>query len=58
MPKFTRQHYIEIGKTIKKLAKKKRVSEYRKWNRIFEKDNPLYDSCKFKAFVGLGKCKR
>ena len=58
MVKFTRQHYIEIGNLIKKLPKSKRVTEYNKWNKVFKRDNPRYDSCKFKAFVGLGKCKK
>jgi len=58
MPKFTKRHYIEIGKTIKKLPKRKRAAEYRKWDGIFKRDNPRYDGCKFKEFVGLGKCKR
>jgi hypothetical protein len=53
MVKFTRQHYITIGNTIKKLPKKKRETEYRKWNKIFKKDNPKYDSAKFKKYIGL-----
>ena len=50
---YTRRHYIAIGKTIKKLPKKKRQTEYRSWNKTFKKDNPRYDSNRFKKFVGL-----
>jgi hypothetical protein len=53
MPKYTRQHYIAISNTIKKLPRKEREREYRKWNRIFKADNPRYNSKMFKEFVGL-----
>ena len=53
MPKFTRRHYLQIGKTLKKLPKKKRLTEFYKWSKIFKKDNRLYDSKKFKKYIGL-----
>ena len=53
MVMYTRRHYIQIGNTIKKLPRTKRVVEYRKWSGIFKKDNPRYDSARFKAHIGL-----
>lgn len=50
---YSRRHYVQIGNTLKKLPKKKRMSEYRKWNAIFKKDNPRYDSRRFKSYIGL-----
>lgn len=51
--KFTRQNYIEIGNTLKKLPEKKRITEYIKYNKIFKADNPLYDSKRFKKYIKL-----
>tara|TARA_Y100000310_G_scaffold324852_1_gene387275 strand:+ start:3491 stop:3652 length:162 start_codon:yes stop_codon:yes gene_type:complete len=53
MPTYTRKHYVDIGNTIKKLPKKARTAEYNKWNRKFKKDNPRYDSKRFKKHVGV-----
>lgn len=52
-PKFSRKTYIEIGNVIKELSKKKRMIEYRKWDKIFKADNPRYDSKRFKEHIGL-----
>jgi len=53
MVKYTRRHYLDIGNTIKSIPKTKRKTEFVKWNKIFKADNPLYDSKKFKKFIGL-----
>lgn len=53
MVRYTKRHYIDIGNTIKNIPKVKRKSEFTKWNKIFKKDNPLYDSKKFKKYIGL-----
>lgn len=53
MGKYTRRHYIDIGNTLKKLPKKKRLTEYYKWNKIFKADNSRYDSKRFKEYIGL-----
>jgi hypothetical protein len=53
MPRYTKKHYVQIGNTLRKLPKKVREVEYRKWNRIFKADNPKYDSKKFKKYVYL-----
>ena len=53
MTKYTRRHYVDIGNLIKKVPKSKRKTEFTKWNKVFKKDNPRYDSKKFKKFVGL-----
>jgi len=53
MAKYTKKYYVLIGNTIKKLPKKERMKEYRKWNAIFKADNPLYDSKRFKKHIGL-----
>lgn len=46
MSTYSRRHYVDIGNTLKKLPKKKRQSEYKK-------DNPRYDSKRFKKHIGL-----
>ena len=53
MPKFTRQHYIAIGDTLKKIPKKQRKKQADIWNQKFAKDNPRYNPAKFYDFVGL-----
>jgi len=53
MSKYTKKDYISVGDTIKKLPKKRRETEYKKWNRIFKSDNPFYDSKRFKKHIGL-----
>lgn len=54
--KYQRKHYLDIGRLIKKLPKKQRKTEFNRWNKVFKKDNPRYDSKKFKKFVGLNPC--
>lgn len=58
MVKYTRRHYLEIGGLIKKLPKKQRKTEFNKWNKIFKRDNPRYDSNRFKKYLGLNPCPR
>lgn len=58
MTTFTRKHYIEIGNTLKKLPSSKKRSEYLRWNKIFKKDNPRYDSKQFKSYIGLSTPKK
>lgn len=51
--KYSRKNYIGIGDTIKKLPMKKRMTEYKKWNKVFKADNPRYKQKVFKKYVGL-----
>ena len=53
MVKYTRRHYVDIGNLIKKLPKSKRKTEFNKYNKLFKKDNPRYDSKRFKKHIGL-----
>jgi len=53
MTKYTRQHYIQIGDTLKHLPKAKRKEEYKKWDKIFKQDNPRYSSARFRQYIGL-----
>jgi len=53
MVKYTRQSYIFIGDTLKKLPKGKRIIEYQNWDKIFKEDNLRYDSIRFKKYIGL-----
>lgn len=53
MSKYSRRDYLLIGNTIKKLSKTKRETEYRKWNKVFREDNPLYDSKRFKEYINI-----
>ena len=53
MPKFTRQHYIAIGDTLKKIPKKQRKKQADIWNQKFAKDNPRYNPAKFYDFIGI-----
>jgi len=55
MVKFTRQHYIAIGDTVKKLPQKAKQKEFDRWDKIFKADNPRYDSYRFAKHIGLIK---
>jgi len=55
MPKYTRRHYQDIGRTIRNSKSKK--AETDKWVRIFKADNPRFDEKRFRDFVA-GKVNR
>lgn len=52
-PKYSRKDYVEIGNFIKMMAKKDKLKQYRRWDKIFKADNPRYDSKRFKEHIGL-----
>jgi|TARA_R100000963_G_C4552696_1_gene44970 hypothetical protein len=49
----TRQHYQMVGDSIKKMPKNKRQKEFEKWDALFSRDNPSYDSYRLAKSIGL-----